>query len=496
MSDEIILQNKPRNNYLWKGLGGNFDTLTQIIGEFIDNSLSDFIKNPDNPVRQITISFEELPAAKYQVTVEDTGRGIADLDEAFSIGGTEAKLSSLNEHGFGMKHALAAANPDNASWRIMTRTPSDEKAGVYSLIKAPFQMEGQQVQRIQGMWPGTIQTTGTIIEFAVDKHWLSTITRGLKGSYSRLDSIATILNEDIGFTYGPLISKAVGSIQIRTKSLNDPVYKTMNVSEVKPVSTKTFPPGRGSTKYDLGKGEVTLNYEFLEAERSDYKRYYLANISTSGVEVRINGRAFETGLFSEIWPVEKHNSYNSLLIRIDIESDDPERLPATTTTKAGIRRDDAKFEALLGWIKQKMSTPKREAKNSKEELDLFEQLRNLKYSQLRQFDPSMIIDNEKYAFETLDERIRIDLFQSFLNQITIYEGKIDKSTPLDVYQLQMYWDGLVLDGMKVEKAILIASEHPKSVKTLAELKNEYEDQNGDKYVIELRTWRDEGISYP
>ena len=55
-----MLNNKPQDDYLWKGLGGNFDSLTQIINEFVDNSLSNFIKHPYNEIKQIFIKIEEL----------------------------------------------------------------------------------------------------------------------------------------------------------------------------------------------------------------------------------------------------------------------------------------------------------------------------------------------------------------------------------------------------------------------------------------------------
>lgn len=493
---EIELNNIPNSNLLWRGLGGNFDSLTQIINEFIDNAFSNFMKYPANEIKQIFIKLEELGAEKYKITIEDTGLGINNLNSAFSIGDTENQESSLNEHGFGMKHALAAANKSNDNWKVMTRTKEHAAENKYYIIQAPYSMTTQKVLEINGeVWPGKV-TTGTIVEFIIDKHWVNTITRGLRGNYSNLDTIAEVIKENLGYTYAYFINKSIANIQIHVQKLGKNEKKILQVSEVEPKFSDTIKPGKGSIKINLGDGEVDLFYEFLQAEDSEYKKYYRANMSTSGVEIRVNGRVLETALFNEIWGIEKHNSYNYILIRINVVSEHPNRLPSTTTTKAGLRRDDPKLEKIFEWIKSKLSTPKKQASLSDHEVDLFKQLAKKKELLLKPYDSSLIITTEKYTFTTMDERVRIDLYQSFQNQTTIYEGKRDKTSPLDVYQLLMYWDGLIMDEVKVDQAVLIAAEHPQSVKALVAIKNECFDQKGNKYNIVMKTWQEEDINYP
>lgn len=491
-----VLNNKPQDDFLWKGLGGNFDSLTQIINEFVDNSLSDFIKHPENEIKQIFIKLEELTTQSYRVSIEDTGLGITDLDAAFSIGNTTGQESSLNEHGFGMKHALAAANQRNDNWKVITRTKDDAQNRRYCIIQAPFTITDQEAIVINDVsWPGKI-TTGTIVEFTVDKHWIGTIARGLRGNWDNLESYAEVLKEDLGYTYAYYINKSIASIQIQIKKASDSEFKHLTVAEVKPKFYDTISPGIGVASIDLGSGNVNFSYEFLQAEKSDYKKYYLANMSTSGVEIRVNGRVLESALFSEVWGIEKHNSYNYILIRINIESSDPNRLPSTTTTKTSLRRDDPKLGKILEWIRSKLTTPQKRADLSDHETDLFLQLADKKRLMLKEFDPALIVKTQQMAFQSIGENVRIDLYQSMLGQTTIYEGKRDKTSPQDVYQLLMYWDGLVMDDVKVDKAVLIAAEHPQSVKAMVEVKNNACDQKGKKYCIELKTWRDEDIKYP
>lgn len=489
-----VLKNLPNSNALWRGLGGNFDSLTQILNEFIDNSFSDFIKYNQAEVKKIMIRVEQKNQTAYQITVEDTGSGISDLNAAFSIGDTSIQSSSLNEHGFGMKHSLAAANPSNDNWMVKTRTQDDSNQLVHHEIRSPFDLSEQKVFKVQNGWTG-MQKTGTIVQFDVSTALLKTISRGLKGNFKHLKSFMEILAEDLGYTYGNYISENKASISIRYSELGeDP--EIIDVSEVTPTTDGLIEPGIGSTELDLGNGNVQIDYKFLQATESENKKYYLANMATSGVEIRINGRLLASNLFSEIWGGEKHNSYNYILILLNIKSDEPKKLPTTTTNKTGIRQDDPKLEVLYGWIRSKLSEPKRKAILSHDEVDLFQQLAARKQKTLSQHDAALVVDREKKTFLSINEKIRIDLYVSFLNKTTIYEGKKDKTAPQDVYQLLMYWDGLVMDNTPINEAVLIAANHPASVRQLVDVKRQSKDMNGNEYNIILKTWQDEDINYP
>lgn len=494
---EIFLDNTPNSNALWRGLGGNFDSLTQIINEFIDNSLSDFIKHNQSEIKKILIRIEQKAEERYGIQIEDTGAGIDNISAAFSIGDKSGRESSLNEHGFGLKHALAAANPDNNNWSVLTRTNSDVEEDVYYEVSSPFDISRQKaVKHIKsGNWPG-IRSTGTIVNFEVSSTLLKTIARGLQGNYRLLDSLMKILAEDLGYIYGSYISDNKASVSIRYKTLENKDYTNIDISEVKPNYNDTIVPGIGTTRLNLGNGEVDIEYKFLQAEPSQYLKYYKANLATSGVEIRLNGRLLEKNLFTEIWGNEKHNSFNYILIQLNVKSDEANRLPMTTTNKTGLRQDDPKLERIYDWIRSKLPEPKRKASLARDEVDLFNQLKDRKEKVLKDYDPSLVIERESLAFTSVDEKIRIDLYQSFQNKVTIYEGKKNKTSPQDVYQLMMYWDGLVMDNVTVDEGILIAPEHPKSVEKLVEIKNSSKDQNGNYYNIKLKTWQQESVDYP
>ena len=91
------------------------------------------------------------------------------------------------------------------------------------------------------------------------------------------------------------------------------------------------------------------------------------------------------------------------------------------------------------------------------------------------------------------DRVRMDLYVKELNQITIYEGKKEETTSKDVYQLRMYWDGLVYDGIRPHKGVLLAANHPESVKSLLNIVNSMKDADGNNYNFITETWNDRGI---
>ena len=493
---EEKLNNYPDDYALWRGLGGNFDNLTQILNEFIDNSLSNFLKNDDNEFKKIFIRIQEFEHQKFQIEIEDTGSGIKNLSSAFSIGTQSDTESPLNEHGFGMKHALAAANKENDTWEILTRTEDGVNNNYYYKVTAPFLLKDLPAQKVLSQGYDGVMPTGTIIRFNVSFEWLKTIVRGIKGNFTQLKTITDVLVEDIGYTYGSLLNESGANITVFYKDLEMEDSQRVSVQPVEPVVKDVIDPGIGTTEIDLGNGKVKLDFKFLVVTKSDYKKHYLANMNTSGVEIRLNGRLLADNLFSEIWDVEKHNSFNYLLIQINLSSKDPHRLPKTSTNKTSLLQDDVLLSELYSWIREKLSAPKKEASLADHEVELFQLLKEKQKKLYTDFDPSLVISTEKYAFTSLKEKIRIDLYRSFQNETTIYEGKKDSTTPKDVYQLLMYWDGLIFDKVKVANAVLVAANHPDSVKTIVAIKNKSMDASGNQYQIRLQTWNELDINYP
>lgn len=499
-----IANNTPNADELWAGIGGHFDSLGQIINEFVDNSVSNFLAN--NPEQKdIVITLEELEKnGAVKISIEDTGSGIKDLGVALTLGGRSAAESPLNEHGFGLKHALATANPGNNDWKIFTKTKDDAKQNQYRLVSSPYVLGDYPVEIIDNTakkWPGVYNyETGTIVSFTCSREMYNTIYRRAKN----FNSVADALFEDLGYTYANIIAEAKASITIRIQPI-DEENLSRAVGALNPNWEQLISPGNNTKEIDLGGGKVKLHYKFgtinelpdrVSFDNKTSQRHYRHNMSSSGVEIRINGRVICDNLFREIWDQEKHNSFNGLLIQVDIESSNREALPKTRTSKNGLREGDKKLEALYEWIRTKMPTPPKDMSLATHEIDLFDKLKELREKTFKHADKEYICKTEQHVFAKTgnsSDRVRLDMYETGNFGVHIYEGKRERTTSKDIYQLRMYWDGLVYDGIKPTKGFLVAENHPDSVKGLIAVVNSMQDSNGQSYNIEAITWESLGI---
>ncbi len=509
MENTQIIHNQPDVKEIWSGIGGHFDSLGQIINEFVDNSISNFDAN--SPIQKnICIQLREIEKdGNVEVIIEDTGTGISNLDAAFTLGGRAGAESPLNEHGFGMKHALATANPENNSWAIYTKNLEDAKNNRFRLIEAPYAIGEYQIKVMDSSteeWPGVYSLkTGTLVKFICSREMYRTIYK----LATNFVSIADALAEDLGFTYANIIADGRASILLRIIP-RDGESKDANVGAMMPTWEQYIEPGSGIEQIDLGGGNIKLQYEFgifsELGERAPFdnktsKRHYKHSMLSSGVEIRLNGRIICSNLFYEIWGIEKHNSYNNFLAKLNLISDSSEALPKTRTSKNGLREGDEKLETLFRWIRAKVNKPPKDMSFATHETDLFEKLKEIRERSVgmmaREKNESYSCKTEMHAFMrsgNASDKIRIDLFESIGKNNYVYEGKADTTTSKDVYQLRMYWDGLVYDGIIPSKGYLVAKEHSESVLDIIGIVNTMEDANGNSYNFEAITWESLGIN--
>ncbi len=491
---KIPINNRPAANDLWKGIGGHFDSFDQILCEFVDNSVSNFTAN--KPVsKTIRLGFKEQAGGSIEVTVEDSGTGIRNLDAAFCLGNRSAAESPLNEHGFGLKHALASANPANDAWQICTRTKEDFEGKVYKSVTSAYEIENFGATLIDAQttnWPGELNGSGTHIRFSCSRELFQTIRAGVPGNVSGFAALIAILAEDLGFIYAGLIQENRASIAIRAIDKAGSV-QVLDIRAIQPEWKDIYDPKPSTVKVDLGHGDVRLKYQFGAIKAGSFYKYYRANMSSSGLEIRINGRVIAFNLFKEVWSKERHNMYNHLLVVVDIIADTRNALPPTRTSKNGLREGDPRLVKLYEWVRNQMPDPTKDTALAYDEGDLFDQLAEAKKTHL---PGSKTVSREQNVYGSIKAKIPIDLYVSHAGVVTIYEGKKDNTSVQDVYQLKMYWDGCVLDGINPTEAILIAANHPESVLDLIGYIRNMTDISGRNYNFVLKTWREEGIRYP
>ena len=154
-NQELFLENMPVSNDIWREIGGNYETAEQSINELVDNSISNILgKNTE--LRKIEITLEETNDIDQSIyiSIEDSGMGIEDPKQAFTLGaiGTD---SVFNEHGFGWKQTLSAANPDNDAWEMYLRNSVLLGDNQVMKIKAPYVIGKQKYELISNKkYPG------------------------------------------------------------------------------------------------------------------------------------------------------------------------------------------------------------------------------------------------------------------------------------------------------------------------------------------------------
>jgi hypothetical protein len=453
----------------------------------------------------VIIGIKELSSnGDVEITIEDSGTGIKKLDEAFTLGSLAAGESPLNEHGFGMKHALASANPQNNSWAIYTRTEKDIENSNFKKIDAPYTFDNFYAElETSSAWPGRMNYSGTVIKFTVDRILFKTIARGIKGGVSTFSTIVDILFEDLGFIYANIIKEGTAQILLIARSADGTVVVNKPIGAVEPNWDSFFPPNQNSEQVSFS--PITIDYSFgrmnekpprINFDNTTTRKYYKKSMSSSGVEIRINGRLIRYNQFKEIWDIEKHNSYNYLLITLNLKSNDKNALPQTRTSKNGFREGDETLDKIYEWIRKYLKEPVRDVSLSDHETDLFQLLKENLDTNLNTAGIPHVVETEMYVFKnSLEKRnwVRIDMYQVCNGKTTIYEGKKESSSSKDVYQLRMYWDGLVYDGITPTEGILVAKEHPDTVKELIQIVNSMRDASGNNYNLKPKAWSDLGI---
>ena len=482
------VRNMPDGKALFREIAGNFRRFSEITYEFLDNAISDLRAHPDdeNLFRTIRVMLE-ADGDSVKVSILDGGSGIADLDNALTLAGKSAAETPMNEHGFGIKHALASACSSGAQdWLIQTRTADDACLDRYREVHAPYDIVGMR----GGCYRGNgeiLNETGTYIYFRCPYSLFETARVKKRRTPARFTELCALYREDLAYTYADVLkNEDIKIVVIQIENGKETRY------EINPLvpDWKEFNALSGIPT-DLGGGVVMLNAEYgtINAGKKN-AMYYKRNMASSGVELRLNGRVIEHGLFDRIWGEAIHPSQNGFLARIDIRAEDRDALPATKSAKNGFREDDEKLEQLFRWIRKNIPKP---AKNTASIEDLLvtalKEKKNAEEGVLR-------VSREEPTYQNIGLCERMDLYVSYGDKSVVYEAKAKHSRALDVYQLRMYWDGCALDGRPLTEAYLITKGHSEEIVSLLELVNSLCDPTGRRYNFKLTTWAEEGIAFP
>lgn len=471
---------------LISNLGSSYTNISQPIHELVDNALSTIRANKGskNP-KLIRVTLVER-GATVEITVEDTGNGIADVDNAMAIANTSCRQTVLNEHGQGLKQVIAYITKNGGNWELETRGEVEREMNASWAITAPNnKLDGTLELQLLDDWHGELGSTGTVIRITCPYALFSGLAPVANERIPFL-RLADILEEDLRYTYADAIRADDASFEL----VIVPAVGKEACHKLKPLlpdwtdDVTDIPP----TVIDLGGGPLTVSGRYgLTKACKDAEHHYQANQDTSGAYISINGRIIAGHQLSGIWNRTRHPSGNAFVLRLDLCSDDLESLPETTVEKNGFRQGDKRLKALYRWIRSNVPMP---GAQEKLEIRLFKLLE----SKMRMDSAYTRITRELFVFESLGVRDRLDLFTCTRDgRSTAYEGKAKNTKTADVYQLRRYWDGCVRDGIAVTEGVLVASKHNKDVRSLVAYLNTQLGEDGRPYHITLATWDDYGI---
>ena len=477
----FAIHNDPKGQELWRSISGNFQRFPEIINEFVDDALSNFrATRPDQ--RRVEIRLQQWEEF-VDVSVVDTGTGIRDIHAALTLGSRSGGQTALNEHGMGLKHALASACEDG-SWSIQTRTPEDNAQDRHLVVQGPYRLGDDPMTGRYLSGRGILMgPTGTAVSFTCTRDFFATIRPAGDRTDKPFEALVDILLEELGHTYAPIldgremeVAVVVGD-QVYPVEPVFPYWELNNFHDILP------------TDLDLGGGPVSVRccWGLIHPDKDNHL-YYRGNMESSGVEIRCNGRLMERGLDKRIWSKQLHPSHNHFLMVVELTADQPGALPPTRPTKTGFLDGDPRLEKLFAWLRANV-TPMapRESVEKRLTRALAEQ---------KQEEPDVLrVALEESTYCSLDLRVKMNLFVSRVDQTEVYESKKGPSKALDLYQLKMYWDGCAVDGRPLSRGILVARSHPREVQNLVSALNDsYRDPTGRPYHLSLLTWAEVGIN--
>jgi len=224
-------------------------------------------------------------------------------------------------------------------------------------------------------------------------------------------------------------------------------------------------------------------------------------METQGIDIRIEGRTIATMQFDSIFttkddkPLSRHNDYNDFVGELIIPKLKRGVL-STINNKSDFNKSDPHWIMVFDELnKYPLERKEREMTESK--------LKNEWAKKLQDTNPNDHIDTEHSVWPSGQ---RIDVYrETESGKIIIYELKVGRVTAQDVYQLLMYWDGLVMDGTFPKEGTLIVGEKENKVQNMIDLimrrmtpptyiNVDGKEISSEPYKIMIKTHREVGLT--
>lgn len=483
------------NEGIFRGLAKQNMLFHQCIGELVDNAIA---AKRDEEKFHVQVILSRKDSHIVDVYVVDNCKGMT-LDlfcRGLQLGESATSENRLNEHGFGLKNALASLSGGNGFWKVWT-SPINETA-VYT-TEGPFRPEMYIKDDESFPEVDFLPTTdiSTLIKVPVTLSFVQTVQG--RGSPARdLAALRQWLVEHLGVLYRGYLEQdaetceSAGSITVSVER---------DRLRVPPVQV---PLGNMSTQYmdvEIGGDVHTLEYRYgtLDEVKRDAlvrgekaKFYYQGNIPTQGIDIRLGKRVIATRQFETLWmtkdgdgPLSRHNNYNDFLGELLIP-ELPRGVLTTVNNKTDFNLDDPDWPAIFARLNEIRPI---EAIREKSEAAL----RRKWMQMLSATNPDDTVSDERAIWPT---GTRIDVYRkTAAGKVIIYEIKVGSGQPMHLYQLKMYWDGLVLAGEEPKEAVLLVQDFGTSLEEMANLMNQglTPPAGGEPYDFKIEKHEDKGL---
>lgn len=467
--------------------------LQNMVAELVDNALA-----ANNANQKVYIDLSDHPDGGdlYILRVWDNGPGIP-LDrlknEVFCLGHPPSSASHLNEHGFGLKNVLAKAQQlSQKDWLFRTRDSVALSQGVFYQCKRPYSFSMPiEDTLLSADWPQyASQSTGTICEIVLPMTYMQSVAFGRRGALPRdLGRIMDYLREHLGVFYRGYLEGGVrATTQIMT-SIGLGTQDHVDVIEPDYKSKDSY-----TINLTISGQQITITGVVGLVDKDSPKTkarllYYKHAPESQGIDIRVGKRTVATRLISEIWERDRHPSLNGIAGEFLVPGARG-IAPPTLNNKTSIDFDSPTWHAIVEGIQQKVDSDDLPHGGGKSEADLRDELYQHIEGLKRQ---NHVLEKE---FDC-NHGIVVDIVwdQSAAGGSTdLYEVKKGKASPLDLYQLVMYWDALVSVGKQPTTGHLVSNGRTTGVNTLLAFLTGRLDANGKPYDFALEDWSIHGIT--
>lgn len=488
----------------WAGFARQTIDFHNAIGELIDNALSatrqkEVGEGYETAVIEITVQEEQ--SGDLVVQVADAGTGIewaalTGEENVFNIGYRPTNPGLMNEHGFGLKNALALITSGfHKPFKFLSipESNSDRKPFVIDGPIGPTMTAdvGERIEWEEDLAVLKNARCGTKVRMGVKREYFSSL-------YSRsvgFEGLIERLGEHLGVMYARYIQNGA-EIHVRYKAKTAADWMSRKVpsiltpflknQEVK-VTEHTLQFEHAGKEYKVAYRQGLLDATYVKSERTSkewpfpLKIHFQGSNARCGVSLLVRNRVLKTGVFREIWPgLSGDVSFNNFLGELELSN-----AFSTTNNKTDIDPHSDLWPHIREILQEENYTPEKTTKQQSEE--------NLRKKIIQQITTvhSLAKANAPAHKKVWDGAGDIDIYYKLSDgTVNCMELKVNDAQVLDVYQLRMYWDGLVEAGESPTVATLVAAGQSVGVaKAIAHI-NSCKDKNNEFYVFKFQPLTD------